>query len=131
MQLEITDLIKADAKQAFGNLDDYINWKTTKMLATNAADAPVLDANDNPIYYHTTDFYLTDKDKVDMSLVKSITKGRDGLKVELKDPEKARERLYKFFANSNDGKNNETNALDKLLNTIAKGAEQDDKDKPK
>ncbi|WP_054691022.1 terminase small subunit [Fructilactobacillus florum] len=124
--LDILDLVKSDAKQAFGDIGDYVDYTVNVFNETDTKGKPVRDANGDVVTSRQIDVYFKDKESIDTSIIKSITIGKDGRKIELKDSDKAKERLYRFFtAGSNSGKE-QMNVIDRLLGKIAKGVAKND-----
>lgn len=126
LAIEPLDLIEDVAKEAKADIGNYLNFgswseklverkKTKKSfkddkgheLSTNAVeDKPVLDANGKQVTIHHSYLYFKDKDQVDTSLIKKITKGKDGATIELYDKTKARDKLLEWLKEQN--KDNDT-----------------------
>ena len=125
LAIEPLDLIEDVAKEAKADIGNYLNFgswseklvekkKTKKTfkddkgheLSTNVVeDKPVLDADGKQVTIHHSYLYFKDKDQVDTSLIKKITKGKDGATIELYDKTKARDKLLEWLkeqSNDND-----------------------------
>lgn len=121
LAIEPLDLIEDVAKEAKADIGNYLNFgswpeklverkKTKKSfkddkgheLSTNVVeDRPVLDADGNQVTVHHSYLYFKDKDQVDTSLIKKITKGKDGATIELYDKTKARDKLLEWLKEQN------------------------------
>ena len=121
LSIEPLDLIEDVAKEAKADIGNYLNFgswpeklverkKTKKTfkddkgheLSTNVVeDKPVLDANGKQVTIHHSYLYFKDKDQVDTSLIKKITKGKDGATIELYDKTKARDKLLEWLKEQN------------------------------
>ncbi|MCZ6911165.1 MAG: terminase small subunit [Rickettsia endosymbiont of Ixodes persulcatus] len=121
LYVDLVDLLKSDIRQANADVGDFLNWETNNIKLTEDDGTPILDENKKPISRHITDLFLTDKDKVDTKLIKEVYKGKDGLRVVLKDPEKAKDRLYKYLSEAGLGEA-DTDNKDGLLNAINKSS---------
>ena len=125
LSIEPLDLIEDVAKEAKADIGNYLNFgswsenlvekkKTKKTfkddkgheLSTNVVeDKPVIDADGKQVTIHHSYLYFKDKDQVDTSLIKKITKGKDGATIELYDKTKARDKLLEWLkeqSNDND-----------------------------
>ena len=125
LAIEPLNLIEDVAKEAKADIGNYLNFgswseklvekkKTKKTfkddkgheLSTNVVeDKPVLDADGKQVTIHHSYLYFKDKDQVDTSLIKKITKGKDGATIELYDKTKARDKLLEWLkeqSNDND-----------------------------
>ena len=121
LAIEPLDLIEDVAKEAKADIGNYLNFgswsekliekkKTKKTfkddkgheLSTNVVeDKPVLDADGKQVTIHHSYLYFKDKDQVDTSLIKKITKGKDGATIELYDKTKARDQLLEWLKEQN------------------------------
>ncbi|UZN41848.1 terminase small subunit [Lactobacillus sp. IBH004] len=121
LAIEPLDLIEDVAKEAKADIGNYLNFgswpeklverkKTKKSfkddkgheLSTNVVeDRPVLDADGKQVTIHHSYLYFKDKDQVDTSLIKKITKGKDGATIELYDKTKARDKLLEWLKEQN------------------------------
>lgn len=121
LAIEPLDLIEDVAKEAKADIGNYLNFgswseklvekkKTKKAfkddkgheLSTNVVeDKPVLDADGKQVTIHHSYLYFKDKDQVDTSLIKKITKGKDGATIELYDKTKARDKLLEWLKEQN------------------------------
>lgn len=121
LAIEPLDLIEDVAKEAKADIGNYLNFgswseklvekkKTKKTfkdnqgheLSTNVVgDKPVIDADGKQVTIHHSYLYFKDKDQVDTSLIKKITKGKDGATIELYDKTKARDKLLDWLKEQN------------------------------
>lgn len=121
LAIEPLDLIEDVAKEAKADIGNYLNFgswseklverkKTKKTfkddkgheLSTNVVeDKPVIDADGKQVTIHHSYLYFKDKDEVDTSLIKKITKGKDGATIELYDKTKARDKLLEWLKEQN------------------------------
>ena len=121
LAIEPLDLIEDVAKEAKADIGNYLNFgswseklvekkKTKKAfkddkgheLSTNVVeDKPVLDADGQQVTIHHSYLYFKDKNQVDTSLIKKITKGKDGATIELYDKTKARDKLLEWLKEQN------------------------------
>ena len=121
LSIEPLDLIEDVAKEAKADIGNYLNFgswseklvekkKTKKTfkdnqgheLSTNVVeDKPVIDADGKQVTIHHSYLYFKDKDQVDTSLIKKITKGKDGATIELYDKTKARDKLLEWLKEQN------------------------------
>lgn len=126
--LNLIDLVKDDAKIAFAKIGDVVNWKSYDVPLLDEFGKPRLDKNGNQIISHETNVYLKSSDEVDPSVIDKFTSGNGITAVKLKDSDKAKERLYKYFNNSDD-ENNNISAVEKLLSAITQGVRNDNQDR--
>ena len=121
LSIEPLDLIEDVAKEAKADIGNYLNFgswsenlverkKTKKTfkddkgheLSTNVIeDKPVIDADGKQVTIHHSYLYFKDEDQVDTSLIKKITKGKDGATIELYDKTKARDKLLEWLKEQN------------------------------
>ena len=121
LAIEPLDLIEDVAKEAKADIGNYLNFgswseklvekkKIKKAfkddkgheLSTNVIeDKPVIDADGKQVTIHHSYLYFKDKDQVDTSLIKKITKGKDGATIELYDKTKARDKLLEWLKEQN------------------------------
>ncbi|USS93994.1 terminase small subunit (plasmid) [Fructilactobacillus ixorae] len=123
--IELIDLVKDDAKQAFADIGDYMKFGHYEELVTNEKDMPYLDTNDNPVIAHQSWAQFKDQEDVDTSVIEEVSKGKDGAKIKLKSADKAKERLYKYLLSQKDKDGGQMDMVAKLLGTIVKGANDD------
>ena len=129
LAIEPLDLIEDVAKEAKADIGNYLNFgswpeklvekkKTKKAfkddkgheLSTNVVeDKPVLDADGKQITIHHSYLYFKDRDQVDTSLIKKITKGKDGATIELYDKTKARDKLLEWLKEQNNASDTTVN----------------------
>ena len=129
LAIEPLDLIEDVAKEAKADIGNYLNFgswsenlvekkKTKKTfkddkgheLSTNVVeDNPVLDADGKQVTIHHSYLYFKNKDQVDTSLIKKITKGKDGATIELYDKTKARDKLLEWLKEQNNDSDTSVN----------------------
>lgn len=85
----LTDLMK----QSFSDIGNYLEFGAYDVLAMDSEGNVKLDVDDNPVKYHETWVQLKDKSKVDTSLIKKVSIGRDGVVLDLYDKQAAQARL--------------------------------------
>ncbi|RDF14231.1 terminase [Levilactobacillus brevis] len=84
LYINATDILNEYVKQATSNLGDYLKYDVQEMV-----DKKHKDVHGNYERYYSVQIKPEDMDKVDMSLVKSFHRGKDGLVIELYDKQKA------------------------------------------
>lgn len=84
LYINANDILAEYVKQATSNLGDYLKYDVQEMV-----DKKHRDAHGNYERYYSVQIKPEDMDKVDMSLVKSFHRGKDGLVIELYDKQKA------------------------------------------
>ncbi|MBA1395334.1 hypothetical protein EQ500_15975 [Lactobacillus sp. XV13L] len=67
------------------------------------------DADGKPVIIHHSFLYFKDKSKVDTSVIKKITKGKDGATIELFDKTKARDKLLEWLKDEANDKDTSVN----------------------
>ena len=85
----LTDLMK----QSFSDIGSYLDFGAYDVLATDNEGNVKLDVDDNPVKHHQSWVQLKDKSKVDTSLIKKVSIGRDGVVLDLYDKQAAQARL--------------------------------------
>lgn len=98
----IEDVVK-EAKADIGNYLEFGSWaeNLTKKQYGEEKPKPVVDTDGNQVVIHHSYLYFKDKDQVDTSLIKKITKGKDGATIELYDKTKARDKLLEWLKEQN------------------------------
>lgn len=98
----IEDVVK-EAKADIGNYLEFGSWaeNLTEKQYGEEEPKPVVDADGNQVVIHHSYLYFKDKDNVDTSLIKKITKGKDGATIELYDKTKARDKLLEWLKEQN------------------------------
>lgn len=84
LYINANDILNEYVKQATSNLGDYLKYDVQEIV-----DKKHKDAHGNYEHYYSVQIKPEDMDKVDMSLVKSFHRGKDGLVIELYDKQKA------------------------------------------
>lgn len=103
LAIEPLDLIEDVAKEAKGDIGNYLDFGSwSEKLTDQESGAPLTDADGNEVTIHHSYLYFKDKDKVDTSLIKKITKGKDGATIELYDKTKARDKLLEWLKDQSD-----------------------------
>ena len=85
----LTDLMK----QSFSDIGSYLDFGQHDEYATDVNGEPVLDVDGNPVVKHMSWVQLKDESKVDTSLIKKVSIGRDGVVLDLYDKQTAQKRL--------------------------------------
>lgn len=85
----LTDLMK----QSFSDIGNYLEFGAYDVLAMDSEGNVKLDVDDNPVKYHETLLQLKDKPKVDTSLIKKVSIGRDDVVLDLYNKQAAQARL--------------------------------------
>lgn len=88
LYITANDILMEYVKQATSNLGDYIKYDVQ-----DVTDSKHKDVHGKPIHHYSINILPEDMDKVDMSLVKSMHRGKDGLVIELYDKQKAQQVL--------------------------------------
>ncbi|GEK28126.1 hypothetical protein IV55_GL000795 [Furfurilactobacillus siliginis] len=91
------DVLHELKRQAFADVGDFVNFYTHDgQLITMYG--PMVDENKDPVVQKRSRIYLSNKDEVDTTLIKSVKVGKDGVDVELFDKQqKALELLLKHL----------------------------------
>ncbi|RHW49182.1 terminase [Lactobacillus bombicola] len=98
LSIEPFDLIKDVVKEAKADIGDYLEFGSwPEELKDKETEKTVTDADGNPVVIHHSFLYFKDKSKVDTSVIKKITKGKDGATIELFDKTKARDKLLEWL----------------------------------
>ena len=98
LAIEPLDLIKDVAKEAKGDIGNYLDFGSwPEKLTDKESGAPLSDADGNEVTIYHSYLYFKDKYKVDTSLIKKITKGKNGATIELYDKTKARNKLLEWL----------------------------------
>lgn len=110
LAIEPLDLIEDVAKEAKGDIGNYLDFGSwPEKLTDQESGAPLTDADGNEVTIHHSYLYFKDKDKVDTSLIKKITKGKDGATIELYDKTKARDKLLEWLKDQSDDSDTSVN----------------------
>lgn len=110
LAIEPLDLIKDVAKEAKGDIGNYLEFGSwPEKLTDQDSGAPLSDADGNEVTIHHSYLYFKDKNKVDTSLIKKITKGKDGATIELYDKTKARDKLLEWLKEQSDDSDTSVN----------------------
>lgn len=106
LAIEPLDLIEDVAKEAKADIGNYLefgSWSEnlTEKQYGEEEPKPVVDTDGNQVVIHHSYLYFKDKNQVDTSLIKKITKGKDGATIELYDKTKARDKLLEWLKEQN------------------------------
>lgn len=91
------DLIEDLAKEARADIREYIRFGEYDVLLTDSEGDVRLDTNENPIVRHESWVQIKSQNELDTWALKKVSKGKDGLVVELHDRNKARDRLLEMM----------------------------------
>ena len=97
LSIDTFDLIKDLAKEARADIGDFLDFGNYDVIETDMNNDVQLDINDEPIVSRRSWVQFKDKNKVDTSLIKNISMGKDGPKIELFDRDKARKQLLDYL----------------------------------
>jgi phage terminase small subunit len=98
LAIEPFDLIKDVVKEAKADIGDYMEFGSwPEEIKDEEIKQTVTDADGKPVVIHHSFLYFKDKSKVDTSVIKKITKGKDGATIELFDKTKARDKLLEWL----------------------------------
>nr|DAG07224.1 MAG TPA: Terminase small subunit [Caudoviricetes sp.] len=90
------DVLNLAARQATANIGDYVDFGSKEVPVTDKQGRKVIDsATGKPRMQRVSRVTLRDKSEVDTSLLKSVRVGKDGVIVEINDPQKAMDMLLK------------------------------------
>lgn len=92
------DLIADLVKEARADIGDVIDFGSYVETLVDNNDNPYYDTDGNEIVAHRSWVQVKDKNKIDTSLIKKISNGRNGLDIELHDRDKARKQLFDQLA---------------------------------
>lgn len=103
LAIEPLDLIKDVVKEAKADIGDYLEFGSwPEKIKDKETEQTVTDADGKPVVIHHSFLYFKDKSKVDTSVIKKITKGKDGATIELYDKTKARDKLLEWLKDQSD-----------------------------
>ena len=97
LSIDTFDLIQDLAKEARADIGDFLDFGKYDVIETDMNNDVQLDINDEPIVSRRSWVQFKDQDKVDTSLIKNISMGKDGPKIELFDRDKARKQLLDYL----------------------------------
>ena len=102
LAIEPLDLIEDVVKEAKADIGNYLEFSSwAENLTEQDGETPVADIDGNQVVIHHSYLYFKDKDSVDTSLIKKITKGKDGATIELYNKTKARDKLLEWLKEQN------------------------------
>lgn len=107
--LDIKDLIREYAKQAFADITDFVEFSSTEHKLYEYDDAGEKREVFNEFTgeletYKSSQVSLKNSEKVDGTLIQEVKKGKDGVSVKLYDKQKAMSELMKYLQPSEDDK---------------------------
>lgn len=110
LAIEPLDLIEDVVKEAKADIGNYLEFGSwAENLTEQDGETPVTDIDGNQVVIHHSYLYFKDKDNVDTSLIKKITKGKDGATIELYDKTKARDKLLEWLKEQNNDSDTSVN----------------------
>lgn len=110
LAIEPLDLIEDVVKEAKADIGNYLEFGSwAENLTDQDGETPVADIDGNQVVVHHSYLYFKDKDNVDTSLIKKITKGKDGATIELYDKTKARDKLLEWLKEQNNDSDTSVN----------------------
>lgn len=102
LSIGMFDLIEDLAKEARADIGDFIEFGQYDELFVDDNENAKLDTNDEPIIQHKSWVQFKEQDKVDTSVIKNISMGKDGPRIELHDRDKARKQLIEYMQSTGD-----------------------------
>jgi phage terminase small subunit len=100
------DILADLMKQSFSDIGDYLYFGRTDIYDKDYKGNKELDVNGNPIIKHSSWVQLKDKSKVDTSLIKNVSIGRDGVVLDLYDKQTAQKKLLELLDTGNEDNGN-------------------------
>ncbi|MBS0949531.1 terminase small subunit [Weissella minor] len=97
LSIGMFDLMEDLAKEARADIGDFVEFGQYTYDVLDDEGKQEYDANGQPVQIHSSWTQFKDKDKVDTSLIKNISMGKDGLHIELHDRDKARKQLLEYL----------------------------------
>ncbi|MBE9895278.1 terminase [Enterococcus casseliflavus] len=107
--LDVKDLIREYAKQAFADITDFVEFSSTEHKLYEYDDAGEKREVFNEFTgeletYKSSQVSLKKSEEVDGTLIQEVKKGKDGVSVKLYDKQKAMSELMKYLQPSEDDK---------------------------
>lgn len=87
------DILADLMKQAFSDIGDYLDFGNNNVSIKDDYGKDMLDKDGKPLISHRSWVQLKDKSKVDTSLIKKVSIGRDGVILDLYDKQVAQKKL--------------------------------------
>lgn len=87
------DILADLMKQAFSDIGDYLDFGNNNVSIKDDYGKDMLDKDGKPLISHRSWVQLKDKSKVDTSLIKKVSIGRDGVVLDLYDKQAAQKKL--------------------------------------
>ncbi|WP_419154953.1 terminase small subunit [Weissella minor] len=100
LSIGVFDLIEDLAKEARADIGDFVEFGQHTYDVLDDEGKQEYDANGQPVQKYSSWVQFKDKDKIDTSLIKNISMGKDGPHIELYDRDNARKQLLEYFNNS-------------------------------
>lgn len=102
MFLDVKDLIREYAKQAFADITDFVEFSSSEHKLYTYDDKGEKQEVYNEFTgdletYKSSQVALKNSEEVDGTLIQEVKKGKDGVSVKLYDKQKAMSELLKFF----------------------------------
>lgn len=107
--LDVKDLIREYAKQAFADITDFVEFSSTEHKLYEYDEAGEKQEVFNEFTgeletYKSSQVSLKNSEEVDGTLIQEVKKGKDGVSVKLYDKQKAMYELMKYLQPSEDDK---------------------------
>lgn len=87
------DILADLMKQSFSDIGDYLDFGNNNVSIKDDYGKDMLDKDGKPLISHRSWVQLKDKSKVDTSLIKKVSLGRDGVVLDLYDKQAAQKKL--------------------------------------
>lgn len=87
------DILADLMKQSFSDIGDYLDFGNNNVSIKDDYSKDMLDKDGKPLISHRSWVQLKDKSKVDTSLIKKVSIGRDGVILDLYDKQVAQKKL--------------------------------------
>lgn len=100
LSIGVFDLIEDLAKEARADIGDFVEFGQHTYDVLDDEGKQEYDANGQPVQKYSSWVQFKDNDKVDTSLIKNISMGKDGPHIELYDRDNARKQLIEYFNNN-------------------------------
>lgn len=100
--ISIEDIKREYFKQAFADINDFIEYGTEEVEATDEYGDPIYKEDGTRLKLKRSFIYFKDMKEIDGRLVKEVRMGKDGPVIQLHDKQKAMQELLKLMDDSND-----------------------------
>lgn len=94
--IELADIKREYEKQAFANINDFVEFGIEEITLYDDEDNPIFDEYGNIKTYKRPYVHFKDQDEIDGTLVQEIKKGRDGPIIKLYDKQRAMQQLQRL-----------------------------------